>query len=277
MIATARALESPTATPDLWRALANPVRRSLLDMLRARPATTGQLSSEHLELSRFAVMQHLEILVEAGLVTVERRGRERYNHLNPVPLRAWYERWVTPFADRDAGNLLELRRFVLDVEPQGHQQKGIDMATATPELARTVRLEFELTIAAPVQRVFEVMTARSLEWSPYTYGEERTKAVILEPFVGGRHYEDWGDGAGHLYGWVTGWDSPRFWSTRGRVSAGTIMDTEYSITDAGDGAGVVVHVSKVVVGPLTDEEADGIRMFGDIRPRASEIERLARE
>ena len=64
------------------------------------------------ELSRFAVMQHLGVLTDAGLVVVRRRGRHRFNHLNPVPLRRWYERWVVPLADRAGAELLALERHI---------------------------------------------------------------------------------------------------------------------------------------------------------------------
>src|SRR5262245_38424772 len=112
MLLDERVDESAPAGQDLWRALANPVRRQLLDALRGGPSTTGDLASATPELSRFAVMQHLAVLEEAGLVLVRRRGRQRFNHLNPVPLRDWYERWVTPFADRTAAELLALQRTV---------------------------------------------------------------------------------------------------------------------------------------------------------------------
>src|ERR1700692_947330 len=93
------AVAAEAAEPDIWRALANPWRRRLLDRLQAAPATTGELAAGLPELSRCAVMQHLAVLAEAGLVLPERRGRDRVNHLNPVPLREWYERWVQPMAD----------------------------------------------------------------------------------------------------------------------------------------------------------------------------------
>src|ERR1700722_19137430 len=102
--------ERAGARPDVWRALASPWRRRLLDQLRNAPATTGELAAQLPELSRFAVMQHLGVLVEAGVVLTERRGRERVNHLNPVPLREWYERWVQPMADAGAAELLALKR-----------------------------------------------------------------------------------------------------------------------------------------------------------------------
>src|SRR5689334_8288403 len=98
--------------PDLWRALASPWRRRLLDLLRQLPRTTRDLAAELPELSRYAVMQHLEVLTAAGVVVVERTGRHRINHLNPVPLRTWYERWVQPVADTSAASLLALLRFI---------------------------------------------------------------------------------------------------------------------------------------------------------------------
>jgi DNA-binding transcriptional ArsR family regulator len=252
--------------PDLWRALANPWRRRLLDLLRERPATTGALARELPELSRFAVMQHLGVLTDAGVVLVERRGRDRVNHLNAVPLREWYERWVQPMADAGSAELLAFKRAV-------EREEDVMTTSSATDTIRTVRLSFELRIAASAQRTFEVMTQRVLDWYPHTYGDDRTRAVVIEPQVGGRHYEDWGDGAGHLYGHVTAYDPPNHWATRGRLSPGTTLDTEYEITET-DG-GVIVHVTKVAVGPLTEDEAAGIAEYGDLRSYAAAIETLA--
>ena len=112
MSPVARPATEPAAepAPDLWRALASPWRRRLLDLLRDGPRTTGGLSGEIPELSRFAVMQHLAVLTGAGVVIAERRGRDRLNYLNPVPLRDWYERWVQPMAGTGAASLLALKR-----------------------------------------------------------------------------------------------------------------------------------------------------------------------
>jgi DNA-binding transcriptional ArsR family regulator len=254
-----------SAEPDVWRALASPWRRRLLDLLRDAPATTGQLARQLPELSRFAVMQHLGVLADAGLVVAERRGRDRINHLNPVPLREWYERWVQPLADSGAAELLAIKRAA---ETGEHAMPG------SVEPIRTVRLAYELRIDASASRTFEVMTQRSLDWFPHTYGGERTRRVVVEPLVGGRHYEDWGEPAGHLYGHVTVYDPPVHWATRGRLSPGTILDTDYELTE--EAGGVVVRVTKVAVGPFTEEEAAGIATFGDIRGYATAIEKLAR-
>jgi DNA-binding transcriptional ArsR family regulator len=240
---------------DVWRALNNPLRRGILDLLREGPSTTGAIAAATPDVSRFAVMQHLAVLVEAGLVVVRRRGRYRYNHLNPVPLREWYERWVTPLADRTAGELTALRRHVES------GRGGSDVAIALDEV-RVVRLETELRFRATPERVFEALTERVREWFPHSYGDDRTEAIVIEPRVGGLHYEDWGEGAGHLYGNVTEFDPPRGFATRGRIMPGSILDTTYELEPAGEET--ILRVSKVAVGPMTDDEAAGVRQFGDI-------------
>jgi len=256
--------DATTAEPDVWRALASPWRRRLLDQLRIAPTTTGELAAGLPELSRFAVMQHLAVLVRAGLVLPERRGRDRVNYLNPVPLREWYERWVQPMADTGATELLALKRTV---------EKGAAQMSDAIEPIRTVRLAYDLRINASAERTFEVMTQQMLDWRPHTYGGKRTRRVVLEPRVGGAHYEDWGAPAGHLYGHVTVYDPPARWATRGRLSDGTTLDSDYQLTEVDDGA-VQVHVVKVAVGPLTEEEAAGITEHGDFRPYAAAIEKL---
>jgi len=102
---------APTDRGDVWRALADPTRRRLLDLLRDRPRTTGDLC-RRFPVSRFAVMKHLGILERAGLVIIERRGRERWNYLNAVPIRQIYERWISGYAGAWASSLLRLKRRV---------------------------------------------------------------------------------------------------------------------------------------------------------------------
>jgi len=94
---------------QVWRALANPHRRRILDVLRDKPCTTGDLA-EALGENRFLVMQHLNLLREADLVTVEADGRRRINHLNPVPIQHIYERWVGKYQGDWAAALVGLKR-----------------------------------------------------------------------------------------------------------------------------------------------------------------------
>ncbi len=100
---------------SVWRALADPSRRRVLDLLRLRPMTTGELS-DHFDTTRFAVMKHLGVLADAGLLVVERRGRHRINHLNPVPIQAIYRRWIRPFDRLGADRLLRLKAIVETAE-----------------------------------------------------------------------------------------------------------------------------------------------------------------
>jgi DNA-binding transcriptional ArsR family regulator len=256
MLSTMPALVDPASDEqDLWRALGNPLRRQLLDLLGERPRTTGELAEATPDVSRFAVMQHLTVLTDAGLVLVRRRGRHRFNHLNPVPLRRWYERWVLPIADAAAAEMLQLDRHL-------NEEGEASMSTPTAEQVRSVRIEAELRLRASPERVFGALTEDTLAWFPHTYGQERVRALVLEPRVGGLHYEDWGDGMGHLYGQVTVFDRPHAFSTRGRLMAGVILDSEYVLDQEGDDT--VLKMTKVAVGPMTDEEAASIRTYGDI-------------
>ena len=83
----------------------------MLDLLRQRSRTTGELC-EYFEFSRFGVMKHLKALEKGNLVIVERRGRERINHLNPVPIQAIYRRWIRPFDRLSTDRLLRLKATI---------------------------------------------------------------------------------------------------------------------------------------------------------------------
>ncbi len=94
---------------DVWRALSNPTRRAILDLLRPGPRTTGDLANAFPQLSRFAIMQHLGVLEEAELVIPRRDGRRRYNYLNPVPIQQIHDRWVSRYTRPWAEALVDLR------------------------------------------------------------------------------------------------------------------------------------------------------------------------
>lgn len=90
------AVRNSVAEDRVFAAMASRVRRKILDLLREKPMTTGQIAGRFRSLSRFAVMQHLSVLAKAKLVVPRREGRERYNHLNVVPLHQALTRWVQP-------------------------------------------------------------------------------------------------------------------------------------------------------------------------------------
>jgi DNA-binding transcriptional ArsR family regulator len=102
------------AMPDddddrVFKALADPTRRFLLDQLFARDGRTLTELESGLEMSRFGVMKHLRLLEEAGLIVARRSGREKLHYLNPVPIRQIHDRWIDKFTERRVSALLDLK------------------------------------------------------------------------------------------------------------------------------------------------------------------------
>jgi len=94
----------------VFKALADPTRRLLLDRLFERDGMTlGELEAEVPELTRFGVMKHLGVLEQAGLVVTRKQGRHKHHYLNPVPIRLIYERWIDKYRERRAAALLDLK------------------------------------------------------------------------------------------------------------------------------------------------------------------------
>jgi DNA-binding transcriptional ArsR family regulator len=106
----------------VFRALASETRRAMLDALREGPLATGELVMRFPGLTRFAVMQHLKVLVRAGLVVSRKDGRVRMNFLNVVPIREVYERWVRGYEGLWAGALTNLKRRA----EGGPRRRGMD-------------------------------------------------------------------------------------------------------------------------------------------------------
>src|ERR1700731_2744982 len=108
---------------EVFRALADPTRRSLLDALFAEDGQTLSSLEARLPMTRFGVMKHLRLLEEAGLVVTRRRGREKLHFLNTVPIRLIHDRWVSKYAAPWAATLsgikqeLEEERTVLTDDP----------------------------------------------------------------------------------------------------------------------------------------------------------------
>ena len=102
---------------DVFRALADPTRRSLLDALFQHDGQTLSTLEARLPMTRFGVMKHLKVLEEAGLVVSRRRGREKLHFLNPVPLHDIYERWIRKFEQPRLKALHGLKRRLESEEP----------------------------------------------------------------------------------------------------------------------------------------------------------------
>ena len=175
----------------MWRALADPIRRHILDLLHEQPRNTGDIAS-HFVVSRIAVMRHLEVLAAAGLVTSRKRGRQRWHYINAVPLQRIHERWVDVHAEAWASRLLRLRgqagRMTVD-------RPAIDVA-------------LEVSIDGTPGQVFAALTSDPGAWWGQPFLHPETKSLTLEPRLGGHLLEQW-DGGGALLATVTGWANDR--------------------------------------------------------------------
>ena len=99
---------------EVFKALADPTRRALLDALFAEDGQTLTSLEQRLPMSRFGVMKHLKVLEEAGLVVTRRQGREKLHHLNPVPIQLVHDRWVSKFAQPWTAALVEIKQQLED-------------------------------------------------------------------------------------------------------------------------------------------------------------------
>jgi uncharacterized protein YndB with AHSA1/START domain len=120
---------------EVFRALADPTRRRLLDELFERDGQTLTSLEQRLPMTRFGVMKHLRILEEAGLVITRRRGREKFHFLNAVPIRLVHDRWVSKYAEPWAAALSDLKH----------------------ELERTMEKVFEIYIKTTPQRLWDAI------------------------------------------------------------------------------------------------------------------------
>jgi DNA-binding transcriptional ArsR family regulator len=94
----------------VFKALADPTRRFLLDLLFTRDGRTLTELESELAMSRFGVMKHLRVLEDAGLVITRRQGREKLHFLNPVPIRQIHDRWIDKYTEHRTAALLDLKR-----------------------------------------------------------------------------------------------------------------------------------------------------------------------
>lgn len=94
---------------QVWKGLSDPTRRNILDLLRKGSRTTTEIVEAFPDMTRHAVMKHIDVLREAGLVTTKEDGRRRINSINPVPIRQVYERWMGPFSELWSSTLLRIK------------------------------------------------------------------------------------------------------------------------------------------------------------------------
>jgi uncharacterized protein YndB with AHSA1/START domain len=136
------------AMDEVFRALADPTRRRLLDELFKRDGQSLSARERRLPMTRFGVMKHLRVLEQAGLIVTRRRGREKLHFLNPVPIRLVHDRWVSKYTAPWAATLSDLKRRLED---------------------RTMEKVFEIYIKTTPERLWEAITDPELR-AKYNFG-----------------------------------------------------------------------------------------------------------
>jgi DNA-binding transcriptional ArsR family regulator len=101
----------PDDLDPVWKALSDPTRRAILDLLRQGPRTTTEIVDAFPHLTRFGIMKHIDVLREADLIETREEGRQRVNSLNVVPIRQIYERWVGRFEELWSSHLLRIKEI----------------------------------------------------------------------------------------------------------------------------------------------------------------------
>jgi DNA-binding transcriptional ArsR family regulator len=96
----------------IFKALADRRRRAILDALKDEPKTTGQLVALFPEIDRCTVMLHIRVLTDAGLIIAQREGRERWNHLNALPIKDIHDRWIGDYARNAVGMMSRLKNAI---------------------------------------------------------------------------------------------------------------------------------------------------------------------
>ncbi|MBO6511039.1 MAG: helix-turn-helix transcriptional regulator [Roseibium sp.] len=109
-------MSSDDDSDKVFKALADRRRRHMLDLLKDGPKTTGMLCAAFPEIDRCTVMQHLKVLEQADLVVPQRKGRERWNHLNALPIKGIHDRWIGDYAAH-AVDLLARLNSDLEIQP----------------------------------------------------------------------------------------------------------------------------------------------------------------
>ncbi|HEX2128677.1 MAG TPA: metalloregulator ArsR/SmtB family transcription factor [Solirubrobacterales bacterium] len=153
----------------VFRAMADPTRRELLDELFRDDGQTLSALERRLPMTRFGVMKHLRVLEEAGLVTTRRRGREKLHFLNPVPIRLVHDRWVSKYAEPWAATLSGLKTQLED-ETMQQQASPVSWAEGTAPVADGTAV-FEVFIKTTPERLWEAITDPELR-KRYSFGVE---------------------------------------------------------------------------------------------------------
>ena len=154
----------------VFKALADPTRRGLLDELFTQDGQTLSALEARLPMTRFGVMKHLRVLEEAGLVTSRKRGREKLHFLNPVPIRLVHDRWVSKYAEPWAATLTGIKRQ-LEEETMGAADVPHRVPLSPDPDGTGAMAVFEIYIKTTPERLWEAITDPKLR-AKYSFGVE---------------------------------------------------------------------------------------------------------
>jgi DNA-binding transcriptional ArsR family regulator len=234
-------LEEDTAL--LWRALADPTRRRILDLLRERPRVTGEIAAQF-PVSRIAVMRHLDVLSQAGLVTSRKRGRQRWHYLNTVPLQKLHRRWADPAAAGFASALLRLQSTIeTEGRPMDPNQPAVDIA-------------LDIEIADTPAAVFAALTKDIGGWWGHPFVTARATSLALDPRLGGLFTERWENG-GQVIASVTGWAHDEHLQLTGSFHMGVGVGVA-AFDLAQSAAGTLLQFSFRAIGVMDAEVAEAM-------------------
>jgi DNA-binding transcriptional ArsR family regulator len=229
---------------QMFKALAHPARVEILDFLNDGPMTTGELSDKF-QVSRYAIMKHLDILEKVSLVVVRRRGRERLNYLNAVPLQQLYNRWVSKYESKLSSSLLNLKDKL-----EAKERGTTNMDSKETKLAfGTFQIEQEVTIEASPECVFKSLTEEVNDWWEFRLGGKDSK-LNLDPKMNGLFYEDWGNEQGIVWGTVIYFKKPVEIRLIGLLGMTGAVNSHYSYKLEAKGSSTVLRLSHDAVGLL---------------------------
>src|SRR5579872_3829819 len=171
---------------SVFRALADPTRRSLLDELFKEDWQTLSALEERLPMTRFGVMKHLKLLEKAGLVVTRRRGREKLHFLNAIPIRLIHDRWVNKYTEPWVAALSDLKHNLENTK-----------------LENTMKKVFEIYIKTTPELLWQAITDSEMR-RKYTFG-----AVVKSDWTTGSRYEAMGGEAKIFEGENLEVDPPR--------------------------------------------------------------------
>lgn len=226
----------------VWKALADSTRRSILDLLRKKEYTVGEIS-QNFDMTRIAIMKHLKILEKANLVFDKKKGREHWYKLNVIPIEEIYNRWIRSYEKIWASSLINLKNIA-------------EQSDETMEM-KWVEIEQIAEISTNKEMVYTILTSNIRDWwgKPYVMDTKATN-IILEPKLGGILYETWDTNGGYKWGEVSALQKGELIEITGPLAMSKAIYGKVSFILTENNGKTKVHLSHKAYGELTEEDRE---------------------